>query len=517
MQFENSSEAVPNPSPPDSARAEGGLLRFLVVASLLPLLVTFLRLFVFWQTEPHTVVSGTLMSLAEDLSRGTFYRPLYNAGFYGGTRYFPLNFSLLAALLKIGMSPRIGGHVVAVAAMTALLAAVFRILRKMEVQTSLARSAALLALASGASQVALQEIRGDILPAALNLWGLTLALGGLDRRRNFAGAAVLFILAFSGKETTVFGVLAVALWLIVRGQRWLALRFGATVLAGFAGVVAATDLLSRGRFLTILRACAAADASIGGVLLGPLRVLIRSGHWDPIWVPFMCLGLAAAVAWPWRPFLRDEPSAFGNSPALVVIYFVTTATVTCVILGSPGTDFNHLLDLHVAAILVFTVWISRQDAPGRRFGIAALACSAIYASALLVSDIRGFRPQKLDSGLSPAVELARQTGGPVLAHNPWVAILAGKPVYVQDPFSFRLVRERAPGFAEPLFNQLRRQEFAAVVLDADPLQDPGPIWYATVEFGPGFLEALTQRYRYAGKLGNQFLFLPDDSRSENRK
>ena len=57
-------------------------------------------------------VSGVWLTLARDAREGVFYRALEASGQYGGTRYFPLLFLLIAALMRAGVPPVAAGHAV---------------------------------------------------------------------------------------------------------------------------------------------------------------------------------------------------------------------------------------------------------------------------------------------------------------------------------------------------------------------------------------------------------------------
>ncbi len=67
-------------------------------------LATALRLPAAWESgNALNHVSGVWLTLADDLARGTLYRPLHAPGSgYGGTRYFPLVFALQAGLVRMG-------------------------------------------------------------------------------------------------------------------------------------------------------------------------------------------------------------------------------------------------------------------------------------------------------------------------------------------------------------------------------------------------------------------------------
>ena len=99
--------------------------------------------------------------------------------------------------------------------------------------------------------------------------------------------------------------------------------------------------------------------------------------------------------------------------------------------------------------------------------------------------------------------------GPILSENPVIPLLAGQQAYVLDPWMLRLLRQRIPGFGEPLLEGLRHQDFGAVVLCmADPKTDFGKWWYETAHFGPGFAAALNQNYRLVAIFDDQRVYLP---------
>src|SRR5262245_6661216 len=67
-----------------------------------------------WPNEAHlSYAEGVWIGLALDTAHGTFYRPLDGPEGYGGTRYFPLFFSLHAGLIRAGFNAIWSGYVLA--------------------------------------------------------------------------------------------------------------------------------------------------------------------------------------------------------------------------------------------------------------------------------------------------------------------------------------------------------------------------------------------------------------------
>jgi len=127
-----------------------------------------------WSHLNH--VSGVWTALAHDLNEGVFYRPLSDAGdLYGGTRYMPLHFVLHAALMRLGLAPAAAGYVLTALAAVLLSCGVYSLLRAFRVERVFAGAAAVLWLSTAAGQYAVLTVRGDLLAAALVVWGLALA------------------------------------------------------------------------------------------------------------------------------------------------------------------------------------------------------------------------------------------------------------------------------------------------------------------------------------------------------
>ncbi len=198
------------------------------------------------------------------------------------------------------------------------------------------------------------------------------------------------------------------------------------------------------------------------------------------------------------------------------MFFITTLVVTIVIFSSPGVVTNHLVDVQIASIVLFTSWLaSGASARQKELGIYALALATIFAAVPLLHKLmvwdRRFQPHRFQR----TIALIEDTHKPILAENPIIPVLAGQPAYVLDPWMLRMLRERIPNFGEPLLEGLRHQAFGAVVLSVANAQTArARAWYTWSDFGPGFLPALNQNYRLASVVEDQMIYLPitDSSR-----
>ena len=470
-----------------------------VLCSAALILLTLARINIAWRNDAYLHhASGIWIALADDLNHGVFYRPLVGPLGYGGTRYFPLHFVLHAGLLKLGVEPRLAGHLITLVAMGALLGAIFFLLRGLGADRLNAGCFASLVLVSQSAQIGLTSIRADILPCALNLWGVATCMRRTFGRRHLLGAALLFTLAFSAKLTTVFGVAAVTLSFLLSSRTKQAFQVAGVSAIGFLVVLATMHMASSGRVVDILHASAVAGGGLKNLLFGPLHLALTALEEDPGSVAFIVLGFAALVVLPSHERREIPP-----------LFLVLTAAVIVGIYGSPGTTANHLLDLDVASLLVLASALTRGEKPG--FGLSAALLAGILAMAPLAWRLRHQDRFPRRQGFAEALRLIGDSRQPILAENPLLPILAGQRAYLLDPFMFRAIKERDPSFAEPLREKIRNHGFSAVVLELDPDSDYGRSWYRESHFGEDIVRLIQSNYRLAGKSEAAFVYLPRET------
>jgi hypothetical protein len=493
----------------------------LVLAALLAT-VTAVRLPAAWSSgNALNHVSGAWMTLADDLAHGTFYRPLGDGLTTGGTRFFPLAFALHAGLLRLG-GPLLGsGYALSLAAALLLVLALSACLRAAGLGRGAAAGLAVLALAGLAGQHALTAVRGDLLAVALQATGLAAVLaarpaaeGGAPAppRRALSAGALLLGLAFAAKPTALTAAAAAAVFLAVVGRPRRALALAAGVIALGVAVVLATEALSGGRFLVLLRACAAGGAGPDDLLRAPLRLARRLGAEDPAGAALVAAAaLAAAATAPRTRAGWREPGAAGL--LLALLWLVAAGGGALVVFASPGTGVNHLLELEASAALTLGAALARLDPAARlaRPRLARAASLAAVAAALLAvllagglwrADLSGGRLADLRATLHATPAAA------ILAEDPLVPLLAGERPAVLDPWMLRLAAARDPGLTEPLVAALRRGDFAAVVLLRDLADPAAEDWYAGANLGPAVAGAIRERYRRTARHGRYVIYAP---------
>jgi len=506
------SSVIPQATPTPVCRADpttrslarlGSAPRLLLIGCVaLIVLIAGMRAWVCWGNDAWlNHPAGVLISMASDLKAGVFYRPIYGPAGYGGTRYFPLYFVLQAALMKLGMPILLSAYVLSAAAVGALLAGMFCLLRALGVESWLAACSTGALLAANCAQYSLFSPHADGLACALNVWALVFVTRPKLTRGKVAIAALLFTLAWSAKLTTVFGFGAAFVWLLGIGLAPMAWALAVETICGYLMVAAALVLGSEGRFWEILKACASGGTSLLGAVAAPLNMLMVAARLDQgiLWFAALAVLALAQVAMSGK-FLR-------NLPALL---FVATLAVTAFIYGTPGVNDNHLIDLQVASLLLIAAQLSHAaTARQKQWGIAVLALMVLASG---VPALRHFKNHDLRFHRQRFQQVLARIGDshrPILAENPIVPLLAGQQAYVADPWMLRLLRTRIPGLGDPLLAGLHNRAFGAVVLCmADPSTSYGRWWYETQQFGPGFQAALTQNYRLVATVDDQKIYLP---------
>jgi len=467
-------------------------------------LATALRLPAAWESgNALNHVSGAWLTLADDLARGTFYRPLYDPALgYGGTRYFPLVFVLQGTLLRMGV-PLLGvAYASSLAAGLLLLFGVALLLRALGARPGHAAAFAPLALAGFAGQHALASARGDLLPVALSALGLAAVARGAGRVR-LPVAALALTLAFAAKPTALTAAAAAAASLALRGARRDALVLAALVATGAAGAVAATDALSRGRFLEGLRTVATAGAGADTVVRAPLRLAEELAHGDPAGL-VLALAAAATLAASALVLARAARSRDADPRLLPALWVVSSWAGALVVLATPGTGMNHLVELEAASatLLGAGAWAAGPR-PLARIGAAAAGVAGLAVALTL------WHADRTSSRLAELREtVLALPPGPVFSEDPLVPLLAGERPVLLDPFTIRLGAGRTPDRGAALPETLRRGAFPAVVLFQDLDRPAADAWYADGNLGLALAAEIRRGYRWSAAFGRYHLYVP---------
>jgi hypothetical protein len=444
-------------------------------------------------------VQGAWLTCAYDFVHGVLYRPLFGPIGYGGTRFFPLYFVLTGSLSRIFGRLEDAGLILSAVSVVLLACGCFVLLRRLDVSLLLSLAAAAAVISAATTHEALLTTKGDGLAAMLNIWGIALCLSPNDKEKRIwlYPAAVLFSLAFAAKLTTVFGFASVVIvWTLSRRFEDLA-RLGVATCLGYVAVVSAIYFGSGGRALEIFRVCASGGGSIGYAIEAPLQMIGTAIEYDPLMVVFLVPATAFAFS-----YFKKIPTE------ILPIYFFVVLAATTVIFASRGTLSNHLLDLHVAGVLVVAYSASRNSAFAE-IGTGILAAGLVVASLQIATDLHyDLSKPSRRTQMRQLVEKIPADGRPILAENAFVVVQSGKTPYLLDPFMFRVFTARYPALGVELRDKLAHQGFSAVVLERDPDSEVGRNWYKDVHFGGSFVQDLEANYSLSYSVGPESVYLP---------
>ena len=411
---------------------------------------------------PGSIFNGLTSSvwtgLAWDVAHGTLYRPLLGPLGYGGTRYMPLFFVAHGLLIRAHIDPVYAGVMLMQATVLTASLALFAALRSVDVPARLATPLAGTVWSTVIYQRYCTDVRADYLAAAFGLAAIALAQNRQRRPLGLVGAAVACTLGGLTKVTAVAFGAPITLRLVAEGRRVTAAQFALGIAALFGAVLGVVQLASGGYFLENFRATLTGGMTAPDVWHATTNFAEEMGS-DPFLVaPF------ALACWCW---VATNP----GRRALAHAYFVTATLVTLVILASPGTGSNHLIDLHMASTLVIGIGLHRGEISPRAVMLTYAILAAVLAAISrpvpgipsVMATISRDGPRQ-----RARVQALREEFLPpstvYLSTDPLVPVLSNEHPLVLDPFNLTLlVREGTPA-GHDLEDRVRRQLFRTIVL-----------------------------------------------------
>lgn len=450
------------------------------------------------------LVSGVWLALAADTREGIFYRPLAEAGFYGGTRYFPLLFVLIAAAARAGLAPIPAGQLVGIGSGIVLLTGAWALLARLGVERRLAASGAILAVAPYFVLQSIFAIRAEPLAAGLVCWGASFVAARIHTgaAASWASvAAVCFTLAAAGKPTTLYAPLAALAALGWAGRRDDAVRLGLLTAVGCLLLAAAIGVTSEGRAFASFRAGALGGGSVSS-MLGALARL------DALWLAMTSRYLTAVLVLVGVTAVLPRFRLL----ALPALLMALAALASAIALATPGTILaNQAIEPYVAAAVLLT-WRAGQQTRLRSAACVVicmlLAWTAVQNSRELRAIVTSAQHAAAPAERAALQRRVSQCAGTWVAESPLLPILAGQRPVLLDPFAFRVAAAQQPHLAEELAARLRSREFGCVVLEMDPGSPTGEAWYRNVHLGTTVIDALGDGYAYQESIAGHRFYVP---------
>jgi hypothetical protein len=441
-------------------------------------------------------VSGIWLALGRDLSAGVFYRDLIGPLGYGGTRYFPLFFTIIGGLLTAGIPPLAAGWTASAIAALILATGLARVGRALGAPRSMQWLLAACAIAPYFVQQTLFEVRADVIAAGLNLWGLGSIVGvwrdETNPRPRVGGAALWFTLAFAAKITSLSVPACVFVALVLSRRVPVAVRFAAQLAVGLVLFFGVVELASAGRALESWRACMFAGSSEGGTVTAMLSGdFIRFASFSHLLTVLLVLDVAVLVA----AFLAGARALW-----LPAALFGGVTVSTALTLSSPGTiPSNQIIEwLQMSFVVLIVVAASRPSLT--RPLSAVLAVMVVWMAVQDVVRVRHLVDTRAErTTVAVRNDVARFVGAastPVLAESSLWQVLAGQQAYLLDPFALRVVMMSRRDIARDLEQKIDAHYFSSVIFQVDPTTPQGRGYYEHVNFGWPITARILEQYRF---------------------
>ncbi len=450
--------------------------------------------------------AGAWMALARFAADGTLYPPLVEDGVYGGTRWMPLQIAASGGLAQLTGEELVSGKLLAYLVFAALLTLVFFALRQQRCPLPLALGLSSVLLVTDSGLLAATSIYGDALPVAFQVGALILVL----RKPTpgwAAAAGALCALAWLSKTSALWAAAAILVWLLWRNRR-TALAFSATaIVASVVGWVS-FDLLSRGRMYdNLVEFSSSGFTGVQQVLFhSPLRLGKLFLDHAPAFSVLVGIALVAIFLG-----LRQ------HRVTLYQLALLASGAVLVVILADYGTDWNHLLDMQVATVLVVgELWVTAaamSRGSSIRLGVSAILAVVLLSGyiATLAGDTRdavrvlGGGSRDASSAKYPLEGLVTREDS-LLSEDPSIPVLLDQTPVVLDTFMLLRLDRDDPDRTEELLRRIEGKAFSKVVLirELDVTDD----WWRTNHFGPRMIQSIARNYRLTANVDRYWVYEP---------
>ena len=476
---------------------------------------------------PTDTLEGTLLHEARLLRAGEpLYQPLELYRFVSAP-YPPLHPILLAQVDRL-VGPHIfwSGRLISLGAALVVGLLTLLLVRVLSGSWSAAALATTILLSAPPFYLWATRIKPDLLALMWTTLGLTLATwarigttsalppsppaplppgergvraaGSTGSTLRLVAAALCFGLAFLTKQTAVAAPLATGVALLIddllawyrsRHLSSQTLIFAVTYLALALGTWALLDLVYSGQYTVHVW------WSGNRVRWWSLGLLLKvTGLLLPYW-PLLLLGAVAAII------------GLGQRTSRTLACYALVAPLTLSATGEIGANHNHLLETLLASSLcagTLVGWqITRQmpDA-GDSAGRARLLGRYVAITALLTAQVwLIFHPPAwYGSELDPAlrdnperfVTFMRATPGEILADDPGLLLMAGKPIRYDDASTMGSAATIGTWDQRGMLDDIANHRFSAIMIPVDVRKDtidPSGRW------SPEMIAAITHAYK----------------------
>lgn len=462
----------------------------------------------------RNIIPGIWLTLARDLRDGLFYRPLISEAGYGGTRYFPLHFSIIAAFLRVGATPETAWLLSNLLSSAVLVSGVYAAVRHLAVPRPMALVFAACGFTPYFIQQSLFELRCDVLAAGLNTWGLAMVLPtwtDTGRRPRLGLAAAAFTLAFATKITSVAVPAAAVVALGLSGRFTHAVRLAAMLAFGDLSVVWSTNTLSGGRAMDNWTATMFAGVGTEGTVASLASgVFVERFFYSRFLAVLLGLALVSTGVTIWL----TSRGRTNRNPGLLWLSTLTllvASGVTAITLSSPGAVAANQTVEWIEVVLIALATQARLASSLVRPLGAAVMVLTLWAAAQDVIQARAFVREDPRTTAGAAVREAvtsriSRTAGAVFSESALWPIVSGRRAEMLDAFMFRIVTRARPPLAEHLATRMAHGEFELLILANDLRSPRGRRWFSEVDLGPEVAAAIDAHYQLESQAASDVFF-----------
>jgi len=318
----------------------------------------------------------------------------------------------------------------------------------------------------------------------VDLPGLALALAGLLALKRMPQwpwqAAILMTLAIFVKYTLIAAPLAAMLWLLSRRDRRALLTFAATGAGVGLVLLGLTQMWSSGHFVFHMLGTHADPFSFA-VYRGKLFDFVVAHFW------FMLLAAIYVVA-----------AALRRSLPLPALYWLLCLG-TVMTAGKRGSGGNHFLELIAATLICAALGVVtlRTHVSWAPLAIAATFAAVALLGPFALSASPYNDPANHVRGCGDLYTVVRDYPGQnVLSENVGALLLAGKPVFISNPFIYRYLVTYRGWSDAAILERVRQRQFDLLVLSGD-LRDAR--LHGSDRWSPQVIEAMAENYRPVAK------------------
>lgn len=328
---------------------------------------------------------------------------------------------------------------------------------------------------------------------------LSLAAGWLLLRspRLVWAAGLVVGLALLTKFTAISMPISACIWLVASRRLRHAIVFAASAVGVAGGGAAVTLALSHGE-------------AFGHTVLANMNPLLPMEHAIDIFARLPTLA--------WFPFAAAVVGMLiqirSRQLRLSGVYWPVTLAVGLFTLRGRGGDVNYLLEAAAATCWLAAhglreIWLTLRP----RVDARLVALPVVVTIAGLIWGARTFSFWRAEGGVNtdrrlPIEEVA--VAPSVLAEEPTMVLLAGKPLVLSDPFNLSQLQTAGRFDPSDLIQRIRQRDFGLIVLRGDVRQtryiNGQPKWPESVR------RAIADYYVFSKRVDIYWLYVPDAPR-----